>query len=538
MSTHWPSHFFLVSPGGMDQGQRPTVETLGAKAYNLWRMSRIGLPVPAAVVIGTHFTGKPGECMVPLFTRALPTLEKDTGRCFGDRRNPLLVSVRSGSVVSMPGMMDTLLNIGLCDDTAQGLLRQTGNPRLVWDAYRRLIASFAEVVAGVPAEPFDEALQALTQGRDERLLDFSELRELSRRYLAIYAEAVGEPFPQDPHDQLAGAVKAVFHSWHSTRAKEYRRLHGIDDKLGTAVTIQRMVFGNSGVHAGSGVGFTRDPSNGEPTPWVDFLANAQGEDVVSGRRNAHGHASLELLAPAAWQSLVEATAILEREFGDMQDFEFTIEEGRLYLLQTRAGKRTPLAAARIAFDLLDEHCIDAHTALERTAHLRESELGDHAVVAEDGQPLEALAAAISACPGVVSGEIALDEQRVRERVAAGRSVILVRKEADTGDLPALGMAQGLLTACGARTSHAAVVARQLGVTYLVGCRALTIDSAGRRVRFAERCLGEGDLITLDGTTGNVYPGVLSSVYRPHEALIQRLRALRASGARLSDTQAS
>lgn len=523
---HWPKQLYLIADGQTLAPKHASREHMGSKAYNLLRMAQFGLPVPPALVIGTHYTRQPDECMLPVMTVGLPELEKATGQKLGDPRNPLIVSVRSGAPVSMPGMMETLLNIGLCDATVQGLLRQTGNPRMVWDAYRRLVASYGEIVAGVPSSLFEDALTQTCQGRGERELDFRDLRELTRQYLAIYAEHAGHTFPQDVIEQLREAIRAVFTSWHAPKAQEYRRLNHIDADMGTAVTVQRMVFGNTGSHSGAGVGFTRDPSTGTPQLWVDFLVNAQGEDVVSGRRNAHGHDALASVAPQAWQALQAATQVLEREFGDMQDFEFTVQDGALFMLQTRTGKRTPLAAARIALDLMDAGFIDAATALERTRGLDEQSLGTIELAANGTEATPTvLTVAMSACTGVVSGEIALDGERAAARAAAGAAVILVRKEAETADIAALASAQGLLTQTGARTSHAAVVARQLGKVCLVGCTALQIDTDSRSVRLGEQTLREGDVITLDGNQGRVYPGQIATLKRLDEALIARWRTL-------------
>ena len=530
-TNHWPKHFYLIGSGQTPPHHKPTRENMGSKAHNLLRMSSIGLPVPQALVIGTHFTSSPEDCMLPLFSVGLPALEAATDMAFGDPRAPLIVSVRSGAPVSMPGMMETLLNVGLCEATLPGLLRQTGNPRLVWDAYRRLIATYGEVVAGVPSALFEDEIDRTTMGRDERSLDFSELRDLSKRFLSIYSEHAGEPFPQDVRTQLSGAVKAVFASWQLPKAQAYREMHGIDDAMGTAVTIQRMVFGNSGCHSGAGVGFTRDPTSGEKLIWVDFLANAQGEDVVAGQRNAHGHEVLAQTASDAWSELQATAQRLEQEFQDMQDFEFTVQDGALYMLQTRSGKRTPLAAARIALDLLDEGLIDADLAMERTQTLEDGDLATLQLVTQDadtsgGTPVTALARATAACNGVVSGEIALDARSVQERAAAGASVVLVRQDAQTSDIAALDTAAGLLTQRGARTSHAAVVARQMNKVCLVACSALHIDEVRRSVRIADREFAEGDLITLDGNEGEVYAGRVATVSVTDETLLARLHVLR------------
>ena len=348
-------------------GAAATLEALGFKAYNLARMAAIGLNVPPAFVLGTGFCAQPEAATADLWRDALAHLELATGLGLGNPRRPLLLSVRSGAPVSMPGMMETLLNIGLTDETLPGMVRQTGHPRLAWDAYRRLVSGFGEVVAGIDATAFEAYLEAVRAGESERQLDFATLRDLTMRHLDTYRQHAGEPFPQNACAQLQAAITAVFHSWSSDKAKAYRALRGLSDEMGTAVTVQRMVFGDGGGLSGAGVGFTRNPIDGSPSPWVDFLFNAQGEDVVSGRRSAEGHEALAAIAPTVWTDLVEATQRLERHFGDMQDFEFTVQDGELFLLQTRDGKRTPQAAARIALDMADEGLIPIETARLRTA---------------------------------------------------------------------------------------------------------------------------------------------------------------------------
>ncbi|MGZ5277131.1 MAG: PEP/pyruvate-binding domain-containing protein, partial [Caldimonas sp.] len=346
-----PPDVYLIGCGpgeASDPGGEPaSASTMGFKAWNLLRMAELSLPVPAAFVIGTRYCVRPAEQALAgradLWKAGLQALERASGLTLGDARRPLLLAVRSGAPVSMPGMLETLLNIGLCDATVGGLMRRTGNPRLVWDSYRRLVASYGEVVAGLPAQLFDEAATLLLDGREERELDFEDLRSLTQRFLEVYAQGAGRPFPQQPSAQLDGAIEAVFASWQAPKAREYRRLNGIANEIGTAVTVQCMVFGNAGGESGAGVGFSRDPSSGEPVLWVDFLFNAQGEDVVSGRRSANGHEELATVLPEVWSALAEAAHRLEHAFGDMQDFEFTVQDGRLFMLQTRSGKRTPLA---------------------------------------------------------------------------------------------------------------------------------------------------------------------------------------------------
>ena len=500
---------------------------LGFKAWNLARMAALGLAKPPGVGLGPGGWGPPAGPS-RLWQRPLQELEHATGLGLGDIRRPLLLSVRSGAPVSMPGMMETLLNIGLTEATLPGMVRLTGHPRLAWDAYRRLIAGYGEVVAGIDSEHFEADLDAVREDRDERELDFAALREVASRHLATYAREAGEAFPEDAQVQLREAIAAVFASWHSAKAHAYRELHGLSHAMGTAVTVQRMVFGNAGGLSGSGVGFTRNPSSGEPLPWVDFLFNAQGEDVVSGRRSAHGHDELASVAPQVWEALLQATEQLETTFGDMQDFEFTVQNGELFLLQTRTGKRTPQAAARIALDLGEQGVIAPEVVLERTRDLDARALALRVVANTGGQPLTPLARAASAASGVVCGEIALDEAQVRARKAAGAQVVLVRRDAETADIAALDLADGLLTQRGARTSHAAVVARQLGKVCLVGCEGLVIDEHSRTLSIGSLALHEGDTITLDGNQAVVYAGTTHVVEQVPEELLERLERLRRS----------
>ena len=486
-----PPDFYLIGCGnrGAQANGEPWANSMGFKAWNLLRMVQLALPVPAAFVIGTSYCSNPiaraSASTCQLWMPGLRALEREAGQILGDARHPLLVSVRSGAAVSMPGMMETLLNVGLCDATVAGLVRHTGHPRLVWDAYRRLVATYGEVVAGLPAELFENATVALYGARDERDLDFAELRALTQQLLSVYASGAGRAFPQDPAEQLSGAIGAVFALWQSDKAQAYRRMNVIADTGGTAVTVQCMVFGNTGGESGAGVGFTRDPATGEPVLWVDFLFNAQGEDVVPGRRSANGHEELAAVLPQVWRELSTAGQQIERAFGDMQDFEFTVQDARLFMLQARSGKRTARAAARIALDMLDEGLISVAVALERTDGLDRQALARSHVVAPDGVALTPLGRAATASNGVAVGEVALDEARARSRHEAGVGAILVRRDAETSDIAALDSALGLLTQRGARTSHAAVVARQLGKTCLVGCAELSIDGAARTVKVGE-----------------------------------------------------
>ena len=529
-----PAEVYLIGCGAeAPSGPQASAQTMGFKAWNLLRMAQLSLPVPPAFVLGTHYcndsSARELAASPSLWKASLHVLERATGLTFGDARRPLLLSVRSGAPVSMPGMMETLLNIGLCDATMGGLLRLTGNPRLVWDAYRRLVATYAEVVTGLSAQLFDETTATLIGTRDERDLDFVDLRELTRRFLEVYERAAGRPFPQEPRLQLAGAIEAVFASWQSAKAREYRRLNRIPDAIGTAVTVQNMAFGNAGGKSGAGVGFTRDPATGEPAMWVDFLFNAQGEDVVSGRRSAHGHEQLAAVLPAVWLALQDAARQLEHVFFDMQDFEFTVQEGRLFMLQTRDGKHTPNAAARIALDMLEEGLISADLARERTAALDRESLARPRVVTEGNATLTPLARATAASSGVAIGEIALDEARAAARRAAGVEIVLIRRNAETRDIAAMELATGLLTQRGARTSHAAVVARQLGKVCLVGCADLHIDEVARTIKFGDTTLHEGDVLTLDGNDGAIYAGAARIEIEYPVELLARLESLKRPG---------
>lgn len=520
------------------------VAEMGFKAFNLARMARIGLPVPPALVLGSgccHRLASDGghgaAWLRQLLRDGLPSLEQAAGLGFGASRRPLLVSVRSGAAVSMPGMMDTVLNVGLNEQTLHGLLRMTGNPRLVWDAYRRLIQQFAEVVAGAEAAafraPIDDELKRCAIDRVQSL-DFDALRRLARTNLQIYREIVGEDFPQDPMEQLTRATAAVFRSWQSARAAEYRRLHGVPDTLGTAATIQQMIFGNAGGMSGSGVGFTRDPATGENRLFVDFLFNSQGEDVVSGRHTASDTDRLIATMPAVWQQIARVASQLEAEFGDMQDFEFTVSHDRLYLLQTRAGKRTPWAALRIAVEQVQAGLLTPEQGLNHLAGIDLERLVRTTLVADDGAA--AIATAQSASVGVASGPVAFDVTVARRFAASGKPPILVRNDVDTDDVAGIAIAAGLLTASGGRTAHAAVVARQLDKVCLVGCTDLRLDAAGRSATIGGRNLAEGEIVTLDANEGRVFFGTPRSVVERPDALLAVVASWRLAPAPRGDAE--
>jgi pyruvate,orthophosphate dikinase len=513
MPRHFDRQVFLIGCGPQSANEA-TADAAGFKAYNLWRMQRIGLPVPPAFVLGTgfcrayfsaHRKAPPG--LRALLAAHIRELEAASGLGFGSDRKPLLVSVRSGAPVSMPGMMETILDVGMNDATVRGMLRLTGNPRLAWDSYRRLIQSFAEVAHGCPASAFDRALGARVAESGlgaAHELDFQSLQAVTRDYLRIFEELTGKRFPQDPLEQLETAVIGVWASWAADKAAAYRRLNGLAEDLGTAVTVQRMVYGNAGGTSGAGVAFTRDPATGEHSLYLDFIFNAQGEDVVSGRRSAPDSQRLAEVLPQSHHEILKVARLLEQEFRDMQEFEFTIQDGELFVLQTRSGKSTSWAALRIAVEQADEGLIGIKEALERAATLDLDRIGRTRIARASGTRL--LCKAVPAGIGVALGEIVLDPARVAEVAAAGRPVILVRENTATEDIIGIAAAAGILTAAGGRTSHAAVVARQLNKVCLVGCNALTVDLANRRCSIAGEWFCEGDPLCLDGLSGEVLVG--------------------------------
>lgn len=527
-------HLYLVLPGAPAPAEA-SAGTMGSKAYGLLRLARIGLPVPPAFVLGTRLCREyfergrrlPDDLRETL-AYGLGRLEAATGRAFGSPRRPLLVSARSGAAVSMPGMMETVLNIGLGERTLRGLLRVTGNPRQAMDCYRRLIRDYAGVVAGAAPAPFEILVERECRRgglAGARELDTAALSSIAQDSLELVAALTGEAFPQDPMAQLLGAVEAVFRSWDSDKARRYRALNGIPETGGTAVTIQAMVFGNAGSQSGAGVGFTRDPASGENRAYLDFLLNAQGEDIVAGRHPVGDTERLARRLPKVAAELARLPGLLEAEFGDMQDFEFTVENGCLYLLQTRDGKRTPWAALRIAVDLVRECRITPDEALARLDGLALDRLERTRLA--PGAAAEPLASAVPASIGVATGEIVLDPARAVEAKAAGRKVILVREDIATEDIAGLAAADGVLTAAGGRTSHAAVVARQLGKVCLVGCSTLAIPAGEGVCLLGGTRLREGDTISLDGDGGRIYAGELPLVRERPEAELAVLAAWRA-----------
>jgi pyruvate,orthophosphate dikinase len=445
-------------------------ELLGGKGAGLAEMTAIGIPVPAGFTVTT------AACIAYMQNgRELPPgledeiaahlegLEEAAGKRFGDAQDPLLVSVRSGAAISMPGMMDTILNLGLNDESVEGLARATGNERFAWDAYRRLIQMYGNVVDGVDAHAFEQALAALKEShrvRDDVDLRAGDLRELVARFKEIYRDGTGSDFPQDPRVQLERAVRAVFDSWDTPRAQVYRRANGIPDDLGTAVNVVQMVFGNKGEDSGTGVAFTRDPSTGEQGLWGEFLTNAQGEDVVAGIRTPQPIAAMKERLPEAFDQLADTMRRLEEHYREMQDIEFTVEEGKLYLLQTRSGKRTAQAALRIAVEMVEEGLISREDAIARIDPKQLDQLL-HPMI-DPQADYEAAAKGLNASPGAATGKIVLDADTAEERGRAGEDVILVRWETTPDDIHGLLEARGILTAQGGMTSDAAVVARGMG----------------------------------------------------------------------------
>lgn len=518
-------HVYVV---GGSSAPVPAATAIGAKAHGLARLVRAGMRVPDAAVLTTSLWhasrggAEAGTAVSEAVAAAVDAIASRTGLRFGSRRRPLLVSVRSGAPVSMPGMLETVLNVGLCDATVGGLVAQTGNPKLVWDSYRRLIESFAAVIHGVAHDPFDQALRdrLRADGADSpRELSARALRELAADDRRLFAELVGEEFPQDPEAQLLAAVRAVLSSWDAPKARAYRRLHDIPETSGTAVILQRMVFGNAGGISGAGVGFTRDPALGDRRMYLDFMFDAQGEDVVAGRQTVTGVGELALASPDLIAELEQVCRRLEAELRDAQEFELTVQDGQLFLLQTRTAKRTPWAALRIAVDQVDEGLISPAQGLKRLAGLDLNSITRRRVDA--GQAGEALARAVPAGTGVAIGPIALDGAAAERQAAAGTAPVLVRAESVTDDVAAVGVSAGVLTRSGSRTSHAAVVARELGIPCLVGCDALELDPAARTIRLGGRMLAEGETVCLDGDSGLVYLGAPRvTEERPTEALDQ------------------
>ena len=516
---------------GVGSPERPAAEIVGAKAANLARVAALGLPVPPAFVLPIELCAAiasgdaaAGESLADGLAEGIEFLENATGKRFGDRRRPLLVSVRSGAARSMPGMLDTILDVGCTPAAVHGLVRMTGHPRFAFDCRRRFLDSYGSVVLGVDRAVFAARLERLIAAEGaagEQTLDGEALERLA----ASYQEAVEDlncTIAETPMEQLSAAAEAVYRSWTSDRAVTYRKLRHFEDLRGTAVMVQAMVFGNSGLSSGAGVAFSRDPSTGADTPVVDVMFASQGEDVVSGRRTPETEAAIVRFLPAVAAQLREALTRLEREFGDVQDVEFTIEDGKLWILQTRSAKRAPQAALRFAIDFVREGRIAPAEALRRLNGVDLIGLVSTRLV-DAGR---AVAYGTGASAGVAVGRAAFDSDGATRLAASGNPVILVRPDTSTADVAGFAVSAGIVTAIGGRTAHAALVARQMDKPCIVGCAELAVDPAGRCARLPHATIREGDWLSIDAAAGAIYLGrgkVVSERPQTELAEIERWR---------------
>jgi pyruvate,orthophosphate dikinase len=522
--------------GGKADGKSEMKNLLGGKGANLAEMTNLGIPVPAGFTISTdvctHYYDNnlkyPKELRGDVL-KALKKVEKVMDAGFGDADNPLLVSVRSGARVSMPGMMDTVLNLGLNDTTVRGLIKQTGNERFAYDAYRRFVQMYGDVVLGLKPkgkdehDPFEIVMDELKEEKgveSDMELDADDLKELVSLYKKKIKEKTGSNFPEEPMDQLWGAVGAVFSSWNNERAIAYRQINNIPSEWGTAVNVQAMVYGNMGESSGTGVAFTRDPASGERKFYGEYLLNAQGEDVVAGVRTPQPITKLKKDMPGPFDNLLRIYKKLEKHYRDMQDLEFTIQKGKLWMLQTRTGKRTGMAAIKIAVDMVDEGLIKEEEALKRIEPEQLNQLLRPVFDAEEKKAAtkegRVLAKGLNAGPGAASGKVVFNAEDAEEWAARGEKVILVRVETSPEDIKGMNAAVGILTQRGGMTSHAALVARQMGKVCVAGCGALDISYTARKMVVGSRAIKEGDYISIDGTTGEVILGQVES--RPSEVL--------------------
>jgi len=526
--------------GNKADGGSKLKNLLGGKGSNLAEMVNIGIPVPAGFTITTEVctyfyknNKRYPEGLKEEVEENLKKVEKEMGSKFGDRDNPLLVSVRSGARVSMPGMMDTVLNLGLNDETIQGIIKKTDDERFAYDSYRRFITMFGDVVKKIDFEIFESALEKMKKDKgvkNDTELDTDDLKKLVTEFKKIYKDELGEDFPEDPMDQLWASIGAVFSSWDTPRAKTYRKLNKIPDDWGTAVNVQSMVFGNMGEDSGTGVGFTRDPSSGDPKFYGEFLMQAQGEDVVAGIRTPRpignhqksegDKESLEEIKPDIYQQLLDIKKKLESHYKDMQDIEFTIQQGKLWMLQTRTGKRTGFAALRIAVDMYEENLITEEEAVLRVQPGQLVQL-----LAKVFDPKEKnkaikegnyLAKGLNAGPGAATGKAVFNSDRAEKMAKDGDKVILVRIETSPEDIHGMAAAQGILTSKGGRTSHAAVVARAMGKPCVAGCGELDIDYSTKKMTVNNTVIKEGDFISIDGITGEVLKGKIET--KPSEII--------------------
>jgi pyruvate,orthophosphate dikinase len=517
---------------GRAEGHGKMKDDLGGKGAGLAEMTNAGLPVPPGFTIQTEAcreymrTGGVSAEVNRQMDEALHRLEQLQGQKLGGADNPLLVSVRSGAKFSMPGMMDTILNLGLNDKSVEGLAKRSNNPRFAYDSYRRLIQMFGSVVLDIPKHAFEEVFDGKKKQKKTKLdtdLDAKALQEVIADYKKVVQKHTKREFPQDPHEQLVMSRDAVFRSWQNDRAKHYRRINNIDDMLGTAVNVQAMVFGNLGETSGTGVGFTRNPATGVKEFYGEFLMNAQGEDVVAGIRTPVHISELEKIQPAVYNQLREITTRLEKHYRDMQDFEFTIQDGRLYMLQTRNGKRTGRAAVRVAIQMVEEGLITKEEAIFR---VEPNQLYDFLVPSldEKGKDIEVLAIGLPASPGAAVGQVVFTAEEAVEKFHKdpGAKLILVRNETTPEDIAGMEVAAGILTSRGGMTSHAAVVTRGMGKCCVAGAGDIEVDEKARVIRAKGRTLKEGDWISLDGSTGRVINGKLNTVpARPDDQELQK-----------------
>jgi len=530
-----PKKMVYYFGGGKAEGSADMKLLLGGKGANLAEMTNLGLPVPPGITITTEVCKeyfKQGqqfpEGMWEQVLEGMEKIEKEMGKKFGDRKNPLLVAVRSGAPVSMPGMMDTILNLGLNDETVQGLAESTGNERFAWDSYRRFIQMFGNVVMGIPHEKFEEILEAKKKevgAKEDVELSAEDLKDVVRQYKELVKRETGQEFPQDPYEQLKMAIKAVFDSWNNPRAIKYREINKIPEDYGTAVNVVAMVFGNMGDTSGTGVAFTRNPSTGENIFYGEYLKNAQGEDVVAGirtpqpltvaQKTSPEQVALEEEFPEVYQELLKIRDILEKHYRDMQDIEFTIENGRLWMLQTRTGKRTARAAVKIAVDMVKEGLITKEEAILRIDPALINQLLHPMLDEEERKRAIAegrlITKGLPAAPGAVSGKVVFNADEAVEMAEKGEKVILVRHETSPEDIHGMHAAEGILTARGGMTSHAAVVARGMGKTCIVGAEEIHIDYEKEEFRAGDKVVKKGDTITLDGSTGEVFLGELKTI---------------------------
>ena len=504
---------------GKAEGDGTMKELLGGKGAGLAEMTRIGLPVPAGFTITTECCDyymkherKYPKSLAAELKKNLAHLERVTGKRLGDAKDPLLVSVRSGSARSMPGMMETILNLGLNSKSVEALAHNTKNERFAWDAYRRFVQMYSTVVIGLSKEELEEKLRAMKirQGvKDDTQVPANGWRELVAEYKEHFKTKTGKDFPEDPEEQLWGAIGAVFGSWLAEKAVTYRRVEKITGLLGTAVNVVQMVFGNTGENSGTGVCFTRDPSTGEKTFYGDFLINAQGEDVVAGIRTPMHLTEMAKRMPKVYKQLEKVRQLLESHYRDMQDMEFTVEEGKLYMLQTRVGKRTPTATFKIAVDMANERLISKEEAIDRIKSEDIDRLFYPVVdpsVPKNELAKRKIAEGINAVPGAAGGKAVFTAEEAEAMAAKGEKVVLVRRETSPEDVGGMFVAQGIVTATGGKTSHAAVVARGWGKCCIVGCEKLDVDYQRKIAQADGRIIREGDWITLDGNEGIVYEG--------------------------------